>query len=274
MLKDKLPALLPILALAGLVALSLPEALAQVPLYTPAWQSPPRDCTIGAGTTASVRIVAGPDSSQPSGLAAAFPVTEPCPAPFSGTCRRWDYKWTFTGVNPSHSIVSVDTDVQVLAAAPTAVPSFPIVGDSPTGFGVNIAGEVGLRFNANADTLFASIWTPQGVGVGTVTAGFQSGKARGFCAIAGADNPVGDPGLSLNTRVETSTLGCTVVWTLSPDGCPVSAEVTSGSCEIKNTDLGLGTNTASCATELNVPGSTQVCRWNSLLRSYTCVTVQ
>ena len=261
------------LALLLLLSLSLSQAVAQTPIWQGYVQPPPRECTLPAGT-GSVRIIAGPDSNSPSGLAAAFPSTEPCPTGFGGMCRKWEYAWVYKGVNPSHSLVSADADIQVLLAEPTAVTIPPIVGDTTMSFGVNVAGEVGFRFNANQETYLARIWTPVTASVGTVTAGFQSGNRRGFCPIAGAGSLSGDAQLSLATRTETSTLGCTVVWTLSPDGCPVSAEVTGGPCTIRNSDLGLNTNAASCGTELNVPGSTQVCRYNSILRTYTCVVLQ
>ena len=255
-----------------LLLLPLGEAAAQTALWTPP-ADVPRECTISAGT-GSVRILAGPDASQASGLAAIFPVPEPCPAPHTGMCQRWDYEWIYSGLNPSHSVLSVDTDIMVVSAAPTAVPSAPPGGDSSTGGCQNAGGEVCLRFNANSETFFATYWTPLNVVSGSRTAGFQSGNRKGFCSLAGADGTIGDPQLSTTNQITTTTLGCTVVWTLSADGCPVAAETFTPGCTIKHTDLGLATNTASCATELNVPGSEQVCRWNSLLRTYTCVTVQ
>jgi hypothetical protein len=273
MLNLKSPHLLSTLTASCLLILAVPAAVAQAPLWNPP-QEPPRECTIPVGSTASVRIIAGPDTSAPNGVGPVFPIMEPCPAPFTGICRKWEYEWIYKGLNPSHAVVAFDADVKVLAAVPTATVIPQISGDSSTGYGANVAGEVGLRFNSNAETYFARFWTPVGVGLGTVTAGFQAGKNRGYCAIAGADNLFGDPALSLTSRIETSTLGCTVVWTLSPDGCPLTAEVTEGACTVKHTDLGLNEIAVACSTEVKVPGSEQVCRYNSLLRTWTCVVVQ
>ena len=253
------------------IALVACEAAAQIATPPANVSPPPRTCTLPAGPGSSVVIEAGPDTSAGSGLAAIFPITEACPAPFLGMCRKWQYRWRYTGVNPSHSFVSFDTRATVFAAAPTAAVSAFLAGDSQSKAGLHTAGERFLRFNANNTTFLASFWTPDSVPPDLVTAGFQSGSRIGFCAILGAGSPVGDPGLSTALQLKTSTLGCTVEWTLTTDGCVLSAEVTQGACQIELTNIG-DTITAKCGTEINVPGSCRVCQWSSTLKQYTCVT--
>ncbi len=261
------------LMIAG-VALSASGAWAQASGFpaTPPQTPPPRECTLVAGR-GSVTIQAGPATGP--GLSPIFPITEPCPQGFSGMCRRWEYRWIYTGINPSHAFVSFDTDVTVFAAEPAASVSEVLEGDSQSKVGQDIAGERILRYNANATTCRAAFWTPDAVTPGTMTAGFQSGGSRGFCAIAGADNPFGDPALSTPVAIETNVLGCRVLWQQSPDGCVLGAQILEGSpegCTIETDQNLANTNTASCSTEINVPGSCKTCRWSSTTRTYTCTT--
>jgi hypothetical protein len=268
------------LAVAALALLPITEAAAQQAFWTPPTGTP-RVCDIPV-QGGSVRIVAGPG---PAGT--AFPVTTSCPVG-GGTCLEWQYQWQYSGVNPSLSIVSVDSNVKVVAA-PNGTPivpvsaAMPISFDSSLNFG-NVGSELGIRYTANSSTYSASFFTDTSAAVGTVTAGFKSGNRNGFCAIAGANKAGGNPDLSSPKALVTTTLGCEATWTQSADGCVTDVSVplnsacgvirnasTSGKSNLVN--LHNASTTASCGTEINAPGSTNVCRYNSLLRTYTCVTI-
>jgi len=243
----------------------------------------PMSCTIPAGN-GNVKIFAGPSGGP-------FPVPAPCPS-VGGNCLRWDYQWSYINAgNPSLALVSTASNVTVLAA-PGGTPIPPVSPLSPTTFDSsinwgNVASELGIKFTPNGATYNASVFTDTAATVGTVTAGFKSGNRTGFCAIAGATKPSigGNPELSGPIAVVTNTGACKVAWTQSADGCVTGVEILPGSgptcAAIPNANGSGKTNlqklydastTASCATEINAPGSTNVCRYNSLLRTYTCVT--
>lgn len=258
------------LAVAAVALLPLTEAAAQA-LYTPS--SPPRDCMLSPGAGMTVRIVAG----QGGTTTGAFPVMVACPSPHTGTCLEWEYNFFNAGFNISNTVVAVDADTKVVAANPTNANIIPrITGDSSIQFGFNNAGEVGFKFTAN-NNFTAKLYTPVGVTVGTVSAGFQGGNRRGYCAIAGVGSQTGDPLLTLPLSLTTTVGPCTITWTQSPDGCVSGATASPSTCTVTNRDLVVGgqvATTATCATEIAGPfGSTEVCRWNSILRKTTCVTV-
>lgn len=224
-----------LLVAVALASIMLPAIVEAQPLASPPFTTPPRVCTFSLGGGASVQMEAGPDLTKPKGLAATFPVPDVCPkdpetgSPFPGGCQKWQYRWIYTGVNPSQSFVSFDTDATVFATEPSASVSDILEGDSQSGAGLNIAGERILRFNANATTFSASFWTPLRVSVGTQTGGFHSGKNTGFCAIAGADNIVGDnvgPAPVTTTKVDEYGV-CQISLSLDPKGCPTGVTATS-----------------------------------------------
>lgn len=273
------------IVLATVALVPLAETAAQ-PFWDPATRNPTltsRVCDIPVGNTGIVRIIAGP-------LPGPFPATvQPgddgnCPGP--DACLRWDYRWIYPGFNPSLGLVSVASTVKV-KSAPGASPiypptsSIPPVGpltfDTSLEYG-NVGGELGLRYTQNAQTYNVSFYTDTNAGVGAVTAGFKSGNRRGFCAIAGATSAqTGDQLLSSPSTLITTTLGCTVSWQQSPDGCVTNATTTTPNCGIVVRPLVVNNRvatTASCGTEVAGPfGSTETCRWSSILRQTICVTV-
>jgi hypothetical protein len=248
----------------------------------------------------SARIIAGPLNGSLPDLTRPFPVAILPPESATGCpvgmdkCLRWDYTWIYSVSNypavpptPTYAVVAVDSDVNVSAAtAPLPAVITSVRGDSVTGYGVNKAGEIGLRFPSSGQTFYASFFTPPGVGVGTMTAGFSAKKSKGFCAIAGADNPtvvdtVLSKPLTLTTTHNFTGGTCTAQWTQSPDGCvsevvivPPSAE----GCQAVASQVLGNTNSpitgATCPTEVGGGfGSTQTCKWNSMLRTFTCVSL-
>lgn len=292
------------LAVAAVALLPLTEAVGQSPIWDPETRVPPfspsstsRECLIPVTSTSAVRVVAGPrdTSDNPTG---SFPVpvttsSDPfCSSPpgsLSNTCLRWDYKFFYpSGINPSLVLLTADSNAKVLNTYGGAVVTYP---NSVSTFGAstwdnsidwgNTSTELGLRMTDNNSTYSASIYTDTNAVIGTVTVGYKSGKQRGFCAIAGAHKPLpGDPLRSQSLTTTTTTLGCTVNWTLSQDGCVASAEIDPRSpagCQIVNRDLvvnGEVATTASCQTEVAGPfGSTETCQWSSILRRLVCVRV-
>lgn len=286
------------LGVAFVALLPLTEAAAQVPIWDPAAQNPAfstsRECLIPVTSTTAVRVVAGPRdaSNNPTG---AFPVTvtsaaDPlCPAT-AGTCLKWDYRFFYpSGMKPSLVLLAADSNAKVLNTSSSAVVTYPFhtstlglsIWDNSINWG-NTSTEIGFRMTDNATTYSGSVYTDTFARVGTVTVGYKSGKLGGFCAIQGAHMPLpGDPLRSQNLTTTTTTLGCTVNWTLSPDGCVASAAVdyskSPATCQIVQQDLvvnGQVATTASCQTEVAGPfGSTQTCQWSSALRRLVCVTV-
>jgi hypothetical protein len=262
---------------ASVVLLIITEARAQTLPASPPFVSPPRTCTLPAGPGKSVVIQAGPAATV-SDLNPVFPITVSCQFTSSGLCNKWEYRWIYTGVNPSHSAVSFDSNITVFAAVPTAAVNAPGSGDASLGgVGQSVFGERFLRFNANATNFLASFLTPTNVVPNTLTAGFRSGSQSGFCAIAGAGDPTTTvEGLSLPLVVRTETLGCTIEWTQSADGCVTGATVVAGDCTISNETLTTdATFAASCTSEINTQEGSAPCtvsKWNSTLRTWTTVT--
>jgi hypothetical protein len=250
--------------------------------------APLRSCVIPVGTTGTIKVYAGgaDTSGNPLGL---FPVTVTstndgnCPSTL-GTCLRWDYKWDYTtaGFTPSASypvpsFVSLDIDLNLGATLPTARVNGP-GGDDPIDVGERIAEVRVVRFSANTAIFTGSLYTATNAQVGKVTAGYKGGDSRrGYCAIQGAQKPFNDP-LLTKPQTITSTVGsCTITWSLSPDGCVTGAATSPSTCLVTNRDLvvnGQTATTASCGTEVAGPfGSTESCKWSSVLRQTICVTV-
>ena len=287
MLKHPSPALRSGLVVAAVALLPLTATATGdgVALPTGPGAAPSRSCTIPTTyPTGSVQIIAGPG---PAGTPFPLTVTNSTPGPVidglcpisPGTCLRWDYQWIYTGVPvPSFSFVTLDSDLNLLHAAGNSTRvAAPILGDIFGPIGLNVAEVRVVRSTANSTTYNASLYTATNAQVGKVTAGFRSGAKAGFCAIQGAEKPPVDSLLSKPQAVTTTVGPCEVKWTQSPDGCVATAEIVSGACSVINRDLVVNNQvatTATCGTEVAGPfGSTEVCRWNSLLRKTTCVTV-
>lgn len=264
------------LFVAGVALFAVTEVKAQI--ATPPFVPPPPLCTItGIGAGKSVMFEAGPNGTT-------FPEPTTCPEGVSGSCLKWPYRVTYTGLNPtspaqSELFISFDSDTTVWTGMPPPVASNILVGVDDIIEGG--AAERLLQFNAKTAGICtggvcAVSFVTGNAGIGTLTAGFRHGNLKRTCAIAGADDPFGDPGLSQPAALETTALGCTVIWTQTPDGCVSGAEIASGSpagCTIEtNQQTNPVTNTATCTTEVNFPGSCKICKWNSSLKVYTCVT--
>jgi hypothetical protein len=182
----------------------------------------------------SVRIEAGPgtDGSIPE-----FPLADTCypsgPGQPGEACLKWDYRWTvsWTGdktPNLVEAVVSVDSDITVLAATP------PVQVSKLLGI-VNLGeGERFLDFPASGLTWTASYWTPLNATPGTLTAGFVVKKGflplAGRCALAGANNVGGDLNQPVADEQSFETPGCTAAFRLAPNGKLVykSLRITDG----------------------------------------------
>jgi hypothetical protein len=266
---------------------------------------PPRACTLSGGV--NIRVQAGPVGGPFPEI-----VECPIASGLSGQCLRWRWTFTQTaGSNISLTALTFDTDlipplpgnpfpnpnsgadiVMATASPPASCDTGPTPdsectvsgftayppGQGPSevgGLGANVFDVRVFKFApASPPSVgYATVFTTPGVGTGTVTAAGKVGSKVGYCAIAGPDNPsTADPKLSQPDMLVTNTLGCSIVWTQSPDGCVVAAEVVAGSCQIVNQQTNPTTTTATCNTEISTPGSCKVCKWNSSLRTYTCVT--
>ncbi|MGI0014848.1 MAG: hypothetical protein ACREBU_15620, partial [Nitrososphaera sp.] len=142
----------------------------------------PRSCVLPAGAGNTVTIQAGPGATQ-------FPVDVPCLAPFTGDCSRYDYRWIYSGLNPSHSFVTFARENPFVDSSPSATVSIPGAGDSQSGLAANVHEVLVARFNANTTTFNASIFTRRSE-ARQATAGFQSGNRSGFCLMAGPGVPI------------------------------------------------------------------------------------
>jgi hypothetical protein len=168
--------------LAALTVLAAGELRAATPL-SPASSPPDRQCTVNV-SGGSVDIQSGPDLSTASGLLpdTEFPVVENCPPDFApGLCKKWVYRWIFKSQVGTAAAVSIDRDIAVFKATPTATvaPLQPFFGQ----------GERFIRFNVPKTTTFVgTFWTPPEAGTGSATVGFIGTKGTGHCRIAGADN--------------------------------------------------------------------------------------
>jgi hypothetical protein len=257
------------------------------PIFLPvSSEPPPRSCTMtGFGPGKSVVITAGPNMAEP------FPNPVACPAGVPGQCLEWEYKFTYTNLDPTPSgltqsflYVSFDTDTAVYSG--TANPQVSNILEGVDDIVEGGAAERLLIFNAKTggfctDPVCTVSFVTGPAGIGTLTGGFRQGLIKKTCAIAGAGDPTdptGVAGLSEPKTFQTTTLGCTIKWTQSADGCVTEASVVAGACTVNNDNpdlTGDATFAASCTTEINTQAGSAPCsvsRWNSTLGTWTTVT--
>jgi hypothetical protein len=197
-----------------------------------------------------------------------------------GQCLKWTYRWIFPGgtVTPLEALVSVDTDITVLASDPGGATISRIIP-------VTVEGERFLKFNATANTFTASYWTPPGVGPGTLTAGFVAKKGfallPGRCALVGADDRITGPDLPVTTQVTDQVGDCVIQRTIGARGCTVEILVVPPSdpevCTVeKGLDLmidGKPSIAIGCGTQVtDLGGSTRYC-YPTPTGKMTCITV-
>ncbi|HEY2987974.1 MAG TPA: hypothetical protein VGL11_09620 [Candidatus Binatia bacterium] len=181
MIRTKL--LVSALAIAGAILFAAGEVRAQFTV-TPAF-SAPRTCSgLPLGKTGTVTIQAGPGATQ-------FPKQAPCPDG-NGTCLQWEYEWDYFGVNPSHTLLTAPSGLEIITIPdPDTLSGSPIVNgpgvaDSTFKIGGKIFEVRTLRYNAHGTNFRGSYFTRStGVGIGNITAGADSGSTTAFCAIAG-----------------------------------------------------------------------------------------
>jgi hypothetical protein len=180
MIKTKL--LVSALAIIGMMLLATAEVKAQFTSFPPISFS--RTCALSIAKTGKVTILAGPDGL--GGLATQFPKQTACPDG-AGTCFQWEYEWTYTGANPSHTLLTAPSDVEIIVT-PDGSPSVstPPNQDSTFKVGQNIFDVRFIRYNATSTKVTASYFTRKTeVGLGVITAAASSGSTTAFCAIAG-----------------------------------------------------------------------------------------
>ena len=172
--------------------------------------SPERSCKAYDYSGKKVEIIAGPNTYDNSLTpSAVFPVkvttgadpnckvranpSDPNSQLVNGTCLRWDYRWLYSGVSPSYSFATLDSDLVLNNALGGPVTSPPKVY-KPVSGGDDVAEGVAevrlVRFNAAngaavGGVFNASLYTGVDARVGKVTAGFRSGDRKGFCGIQG-----------------------------------------------------------------------------------------
>lgn len=224
-----------VLTVGGLF--SATEVRAQ--LFPPASGDPPRTCNLGTKVT----IVAGLNGNP----TAPFPRVVSCPGPdcptgFSGSGQflRWDYRFMYTGVNPSSAFLSVSDDTELFFTTPTAAVSTPIcAGDSQSEAGEGVCEVRFLRFNANASTYNAAYLTSPGWSARIATAGAKAGNFEQFCLLAGAGSPTTEPNQALADQQTYQLPGCLVAFNVTPNGkvVPGSSVILDGAenCTIEET---------------------------------------
>jgi hypothetical protein len=249
-------------------------------------ETPPRTCTVslplGLG---SVKIQAGPDDEESDGLAKNFPMLAPCPPGEGlpvGECLKWTYRWIVPSgaLTLLDALVSVDTDITVLASDPSGATISRIIP-------ITVEGERVLTFNATANTFTASYWTPPGVGPGTLTAGFVAkkgwGHPAGRCALAGADDRITGPDLPVTTQVIDQVGDCVIQRTVGARGCTVMIEVVSAppppaECEVKSDlDLtidGVLSSAIGCGTQVTDTGGSKRYCYPTPTGKMTCIIVR
>jgi hypothetical protein len=158
-----------------------------------------RQCQINlnAAKTQYVTILAGPDSSQPNGLANQFPIPckngdpnnincvcgDPTLIPY---CLQWQYQWTLTGGGSlTNALTSAATDVTVFASNPSGATVLqPLIAMGERFINFPISGK--------PTTFTGSYYTSPNITPGTLTAGFTGINGfwplLGRCALAGAEN--------------------------------------------------------------------------------------
>lgn len=177
----------------------------------------PRTCNL-----TFVTIVAGPDSNcQPN---AQFPKHVICPdpvdcpgsdawiPPLKGPYLLWEYLFKYIGVNPSHVLLSVASDIEIAQTVPAAAPSDPGAGDSTTKLGINMWESRILRYNANSTNYLARYYTVRGIEPRVATAGAIAGKNAAYCLLAGAGTTSLDPNQAIADEKSFQTPGCTIVY--------------------------------------------------------------
>lgn len=255
--------------------LSIAAALACcVPLVAvaEAQQGPPLSCIAGPVTVQAMADASG-----------AFPQAVPCPAPNTlevASCLKWQYVYSLPGGTISVSAISVDSDIDIVAAlggAPGSEQFLPSGGkvydpgstDSSIGIGSGVFNMRIVKFAANGSTVLGTIFTETNVTKGTVSAVAKAGNAGPVsCAIAGPDNISGTGvGVAPLTTTETDQFGpCEITLTLNANGCPTDVvapgcTVTkgvvpniSGGTEISGTFAG-----GKCGSKITSTGSS--CLW-------------
>lgn len=203
-----------VLTVGGL--LSATEVRAQ--LFPPASGEPPRTCNLGT----TVTIVAGLNGDP----TAPFPRVVSCPGPDcppgfnpSGQFLRWDYSFTYNGVNPSNAFLSVSHDTELFFTTPAAAVSTSIcAGDSQSKAGQFTCEVTFLRYNANGSTFNAAYLTSLGWSPRIATAGAKAGNFQQFCLLAGAGRPTTEPNQAVADQESYQLPGCLVAFNVTPNG--------------------------------------------------------
>ena len=274
--------LLCMLVVGGLTRFAVTEvsAVEPLPLSAAAPQPPPRTCDatmiVLGKTLGTVRIEAGPGGD--------FPVTEPCPAGFSGLCKKWEYRWTALtpGLNLNLMLASVDSDVQINNASPAAT----IVKSLPGFIVVDTDGERFVKFTAagTPTTFTGAFWTPATVGTGTLTAAFVGKKGSlpvfARCAIAGADNLVPEAKEAVDKLVVDQAGPCRIERTIDAQKRTAALTTVSNDPNFTCTDVGLktlgveghgGALFINGEAQISVHGSTLTCFTSTFTGKMTCV---
>jgi hypothetical protein len=178
-------------------------------------------------------------------------------------------------------LVSVDTDITVLASDP---PGATISNIIP----ITAEGERFVKFITTPTPLSftKSHWTPTGVGVGTLTAGFVAKKSTGLplplagrCALAGADDRVVLPNLAVTTQLTDQVGDCSIQRTIDAQGCTVQIVLQSGCTEdttITEESVAVGANTAiaiGCESRITATGSQKYCYPTTTAGLVKCITI-
>jgi hypothetical protein len=195
----------------------------------------PRECNF-----TDIRIVAGPDAKgeplAPFPRVVTCPDPDDCPrkdVPLVGQFLLWEFKVTELGkTRVAHVILSVAADIEVLWAYPSAALSDICLGDDTTKAGQHTCESRFIRFDAEPTTTLARYYTPVGLVPTLTTAGWDAGKADGYCPCAGAGTTVfeasqAEPKSQSYVLGET---GCIVRFDVAPNGklIPGSMELVQG----------------------------------------------
>jgi len=215
-----------VIAIAVLFAASGVKAVVVGPTLplSPGVSSPPRECTINIATGKFVKIEAGP--ADGAGLSDVFPLTVSCG---DSPCLEWTYRWTFTGITGLEALVSVDSDITVIASYPTNAQVAKIIP-------ITAEGERFLKFPVSGSpiTFSASYYTPLNITGGTLTAGYVGKMGifpwAGKCALAGADNMIPSQNQAVADKSTYNLPTCTIAFSVASDGkaIPGTMEVISG----------------------------------------------
>jgi len=250
------------------VVLSLPSvASAQTPPPVPT------SCTITIGT-ATVSVQTATDFTP----SVAFPESVDCPAPLSGDCLRWRYRFTHNGGgNLTLTGATVTSDI-IGAVSTTGTPpsdtpvgsqvSNPGDGDSQLGLvGRNVFDVRVARFASGGPTVLGNIYTPTNVNMGKTTAAAKISNALGFCAIAGPANfaPPGPGKVAVTTTVIDQAGQCLIARQVDGAGCTVSIQSMTEGCTVGSPDSAtLGSTSEalsglSCNTQITFGENSSYC---------------